>query len=364
MNTECKTMKVVAFPYDMELDSYLRNRQVLKNIDISFLGRPKGWRKKEYNSQLPIINDVEEVFDEVDAIWIVNSYQKLDFRDYIFPVIKAAVDRGKKIILSRSLSKEEQKLLENISLEEFVNFQQKEYSNYLKEDVEKIYEIDVPVIIVTGITENTKKMDLQFKLYNQIKEREYFPYLLTSRHWNLAFKDDNIEEMPRFMFDEKISYKEKIISLNHYIKAIEKLKEPDLFIIGVPGEAINYSNRIIQNLVEVSREIVTAVTPDVSILGTTYQKFDINKLNKIIDDVERFLGMTIDYCYVVNRMINMDKAIEDDCLDFLFLDENYVRKRVLEMETDRVFYLEDSNECEELVNNIFDMLTSSTKRVY
>ena len=63
-------------------------------------------------------------------------------------------------------------------------------------------------------------------------------------------------------------------------------------------------------------------------------------------------------------MINMDKAIEDDCLDFLFLDENYVRKRVLEMETDRVFYLEDSNECEELVNNIFDMLTSSTKRVY
>ena len=150
-------MKVVAFPYDMELDSYLRNRQVLKNIDISFLGRPKGWRKKEYNSQLPIINDVEEVFDEVDAIWIVNSYQKLDFRDYIFPVIKAAVDRGKKIILSRSLSKEEQKLLENISLEKFVNFQQKEYSNYLKEDVEKIYEIDVPVIIVTGITENTKK---------------------------------------------------------------------------------------------------------------------------------------------------------------------------------------------------------------
>lgn len=357
-------MKVLAFPYDMELYPILKNRQLLKDIDIRFLARPKGWRKIENDFQIPVVSEIDDVLDQVDAIWIVNSCQRLDFSENILPIIKKAVNLNKKIIISRDLNERDYALIDEMPDEVFCNIKRKRYNQAVGvQNQEYMYEMVVPVIVIVGITDNTNKMQIQFDLYKRLLSKGFSPCLITSRNWDLEYVGD-IEEMPQFMFSQKIGYKDKIVMFNHYIKKIEKIKKPDLFIIGVPGEAVNYSNRIIQNMGEIAKEIVIAVPPDISILSTTYQKFTYAMLEQIIDEVERKLGIKVDYCNVVNRMIDMNKAVEEEILDFLFLDTKYVEEKVSEMDVNKVYYLENDDECDRITNNIVQLLSSETTKIY
>lgn len=359
-----KSMKVLAFPYDMELYPILKNRQLLKDIDIKFLARPKGWRKKENDFQIPVVNEIDDVLEQVDAIWVVNSCQSLDFCENILPIIKKAVDLNKKIIISRDLKESDYALIDEMSEEAFCNIERKRYNQVSGvQNQEYMYEITVPVVIIVGVTDNTNKMQIQFDLYKRILSQGFSPCLITSRNWNLEYIGD-IEEMPRFMFEQKISYKDKIVEFNHYIKKMEKIKKPDLFIIGVPGEAVNYSNRILQNMGEIAKEIVMAVPPDISILSTTYQKFTYPMLEQIVDEVERKLGIEVDYCNVVNRMIDMDKVVEEEIIDFLFLNTKYVEEKVSEMDVNKVYYLENDDECNRITNDIIRLLSSETTKIY
>lgn len=295
-------MKAAIFPYDCEYEPVCKYAEMLRNIEIEKILSFQGWGMigktvRCSDEELLIEDCMKEIeIDSCDVLWIVESEHKVN-DDYLIQISKKFVATGKDIILSKKLEKNVKDILYKICEEGgrtiYSFWGQK---NEIIDDVEILYDINVPVVAVYGMGEKTNKMEVQLELWKKMKMDGYNVCWISSGYEAAFFGG---EQFPEFMY-ELYSEKKKIIYYNHFLKWIEQKKKPDVFLIGVPGGIMPVSKKQVGYFGISAFEVFNAVIPDFTVFTLYYGDVEEKYLTEVKKLTEYKFNTEVDVFYLSN----------------------------------------------------------------
>ena len=97
-------------------------------------------------------------------------------------------------------------------------------------------------MLVTGISEYTNKFDVQIDLYSRFKKEGYSVGWIGSRKEAVLCGGESI---PEWLYGTQLSFKDKIVYFNHYVKEYIEKNKNEVLIIGIPGEVCINDNYFI-----------------------------------------------------------------------------------------------------------------------
>lgn len=261
-------LRVAIYPYDYEMQPYLRYNSMIKSIKPVILLTPNGWALENgqlcgYKVQTVLSNDD---YQSLDAIWITDSVNHVQDKQ-IYEIAEEFLKHNKQILLSRHIQKEtydDLVQLVNTYSGELVNLLQSEQCINFNTIPAKLYDIYTPIIDIAGIGEKTDKFLLQLAVKDYLERQGYHTILVSSRDNSLYL--DNVYSLPVFM-NGGIPPEYKIILYNHFIKKIEEEEKPEVIIIGIPGEIMPISKVQPGHFGIHAFQILNAVNPDFLIMS-------------------------------------------------------------------------------------------------
>lgn len=295
------SLRVAIFPYDYEMQPYLRYNSMIKNIKTEILLTPNGWALENgqlygYKAQTVLSGDD---YQSVDAIWITDSINNLQDKQ-LYEIAEEFLKHNKKILLSRHIQKETHnnlvqlvnkysgKLVDLLQSEQCINF------NTIPA---KLYDIYTPVIDIAGIGERTDKFLLQLAVKDYLERQGYHVILVSSRDNSMYL--DNVYSLPVFM-NEIIPSEYKIILYNHFIKKIEEEEKPEVIIIGIPGEIMPISKVQLGHFGIRAFQILNAVNPDFLIMSLYGNEISGKYLKELKQIIKYKFAANIDCFYLSN----------------------------------------------------------------
>lgn len=279
-------LRISIYPYDYEMEPYLRYSSMLKSVKPVILLTPNGWASENeqlygYKVQTVLSNDD---FQSLDAIWITDSVNNVQDKQ-IYEIVEEFLRHNKQILLSRHIQKEtydDLVQLVNKYSGKLVNLLQNEQYISFNTIPAKLYDIYTPIIHIAGIGEKTDKFLLQLAVKDYLEKRGYRTTLVSSRDNSMYL--DNVYSLPAFM-NGGIPPEYKIILYNHFVKKIEEEEKPEVIIIGVPGEIMPISKVQPGHFGIHAFQIFNAVNPDfliMSLYGNEITGKYIKELNQIM----------------------------------------------------------------------------------
>lgn len=369
-----KNESVIIFPYDSHFAPILRSKGFIdsyKNIYLSSLlgwglcGKDGGYADAGQDVNIIVENKFEEYFNMVDTIIFVNPDNYIELERTIYPRMISAINAGKNIIclinIDEKLTEIEERCREKNVRLEYYKGNKIAYPSHNSKRREGLLHINIPIISVIGISENTHKFSLQLQLKEHFESMGYKAVLVGSRSYCefLGF-----ESFPSFMSENNISEAEKIYYFNKYIKSIETEKNPDIIIIGVPGGILPYNNLIDNNFGITAFEVFQAVVPDASILSIFHEMYSQEYFEALSQVVKYRFGFEIDAFNIANRQIDwveMENA-KPDRVRYATLSTDFMDMRMAEckMLTDKPLYnVQNEGDALNLAQAIVDKLAGN-----
>ncbi|MDY4115665.1 MAG: TIGR04066 family peptide maturation system protein, partial [Blautia sp.] len=93
-------------------------------------------------------------------------------------------------------------------------------------------------------------------------EQNYKVFQVGTKDYSTLFELDN---WPRFLFSQEISFPKKVFAFNRWIFERVKKLEPDIIILGIPGGIMPINNKICNYFGELALIISKALKIDVNI---------------------------------------------------------------------------------------------------
>ncbi|MBD5170273.1 MAG: TIGR04066 family peptide maturation system protein [Oscillibacter sp.] len=343
-------MKVVVYPFDRDFLPVLKNGDLIKELEIESVVSLKGWgfvnsTVSTYGGRQYVASDsLNAALEGCDCLWLVDSWNQCSFGDYILPAALLAAKKGRKIICTRSLNDAEAAVLREAVTENMVSFSE-QYDPYICHKGEGqglLGTINVPVVTVAGVAENTGKFDTQAALFRYFQQNEYKVCWLSSRREAVLM---GAHALPNFLLKPGLTENEKIIAINKYAMLLERAEKPDIFLVGIPGAIALYSKRYSGDFGLLAQEMIQAVTPDVFVAGSPYftrgEEYSFESLERL---AEQRLGIGIDFHVMSPYMIDSSRSMLEKKAIFLTVDEEWVSQRVSEFNRKNLFYI-DSETC-------------------
>ncbi|WP_251860977.1 TIGR04066 family peptide maturation system protein [Clostridium sp. Marseille-Q2269] len=350
--------KVMLYPYDMESLPIVKYEELITGLNIVSLVSPRGWgltgrEINNDNKSLRISDNFSEKLAECETVWFVDSKNDIDFNKFILPKIEEVNNLRKNIIYTRKFINKEEDVIK-VNVPNYSLFKDNYYDcSYVMS--QQLYDIDVPIIFVSGITEYTDKFDIQLAVGREFTERGYRVSNITSRKIGNLFR---MYSIPDFMFDKTFTETEKILKFNYFVKEIEMLENPDLIILGIPQNILPLSRIFTGDMGVLGFEISQAVLPDCVILSVMYGEYDYETLLRIGKEASVRLGKDIDYYNICNRMIEVEDTEIKRKIQFLTLSNQLVFEKVDYLKNDNIYALNENKEISRLVDNIIKKLST------
>lgn len=352
-------LRVAIYPYDYEMQPYLRYNSMLKDVKLEVLLTPNGWGLE--HGQLcgyKVQTKLSEIdYQSLDAIWITDSVNSLQDKQ-IYEIVEEFLKHNKQIILSRHLQKktyDDLVKLVNKFTGNLVDLLQSE--QYMNVDTipAKLYDIYTPIISVAGIGERTDKFLLQLAVKDYLEKQGYHVILVSSRDNSMYL--DNVYALPVFM-NEVISSEYKIFLYNHFIKKIEEEEKPEVIIIGIPGEIMPISKVQPGHFGIHAFQILNAVNPDfliMSLYGNEISGKYVKELKQIMK--YKFVS-NIDCFYLCNYAQDVFTVNRSRPIEYFLInekDKKHLRDNLkVEVEPEEKIYID--TEIEMLGQYIIDCL--------
>lgn len=260
--------KLTIYPYNHDAKTIIDNRSSLKNYEltsvISLREDANLMRKEDAASSLKYGVDYDSMIDCSDSLLLCDNIQNFGLSIYKKKAEEAVMNH-KEVILSQTLF---QKLELEKSLHDHVHVLRGNFDTGNINDSE-IYDINVPVIGIIGMGENTDKFDIQIAVR---KLFESYGYNVLSFASNPLGAMLGMEILPSELFEKEISFTEKIIKLNHMIYLASEKQRPDIIIIGFPGGALPFNEYEHNYFSEIPTIIANSVQCDIGIFSVYYQR--------------------------------------------------------------------------------------------
>jgi len=302
--------KAIIIPYDNEAYHFIKYNNY--EYHINGLVSPRGWglNKKDCGvaagdqSNGMIVNELNEEFG---TILMVESTMDISFEEYIIPKLKELCCDNKEIVVLRKLSEKENELLTVFSNEHNMTLTYFEKMNFNDTDCEELQSFRVPVIFVTGLMEGVRKFDVQLKLRHEMIEKGVQLSQIGTKSYAEFFGFDSF---PEFMFDQRLSIREKILMFNNFVKTVEFEQNPDAIIIGVPGELMPISNKIVENFGVMNFMVSKAVTPDSVCVVMPYGDYDASNFEELKHSLKYGFSYMVDSFVISNISLDQSESEE------------------------------------------------------
>lgn len=342
-----KLEKLIIYPYDIEVAPILRYPGYLKDFDLKAVVSPFDYDSSDdevefidggKRGSIQVIADFEQALTLCDCVLFADMQLKLDFNKDVYPKIKQAIEKGKNIICTIPL---EGNVIEDIASQckakalafnyfnnTFDRFDFQEYKAAKVTDdqetsgfEEEISDIEVPVVFVMGVTEETNKFDIQLAIGERIRSQGYKVAQVGSRNYCdlLGF-----HSFPQFMYSTELTESLKVVLFNDFIKKVELTEKPDIIIVGVPGGIMPYDNKYTNKFGILAYEICNALEPDFTILSILCENYEEGMLQDMKKTVYYKLGCEVDCFNLANKKINWRESEHSNSFVFTTLAADYV----------------------------------------
>jgi peptide maturation system protein (TIGR04066 family) len=355
--------KILIYPYNKSYEPVVAHQKLIAssiaNIQIESLVSPRGWGLEDdiVDGSYGVIKvscDFEAELDKCTMVWFVEDGNLQLPEDILFDKLHKAIRANKKIIYTRTKNYSQYKQAMTLIPNDIkVNINIHKNSNLLNKAM--CYKINVPVLIVFGLEENTDKFEVQLGLREEFISRGYKVSSISSR------RDSDIlcvHSMPEFMFKNEISEADKIIQYNHYVKEVELDENPEIIIIGIPGGIVPFDSFNHNNYGIMAFEISNAVPCDCAVMCSPYYQFFNGDYSEVHKDMFNKYGFNVEYIHIAPITIDTRTIADNFIRGFLTIKKDFVKNKVRDYNRDDVLYLGDKSGLEIAVDGIINKLNS------
>jgi len=351
--------KMMIYPYSKAYEPYVKSQELLGEYIVTALVSPRGWgyegdvisdnQGKEY----VISAEFSQKLDDCTCVWFVSDGRLELPKELLREKVLEAVKFGKQILYTRygDIYYEEMKKLIPTELYIEISVKQQDLLTLLPD---RIYDIETPVIVVAGMSQDADKLAVQFILKRKFQEKGYATVVISSRRdgdW------DGVYGMPGFVFDHSVSEAEKIIRLNHYVKQIEIREKPNLIIVGVPGAVLPFDGIDHNEFGILTYEISFAVPCDAAVFCMTYNPQFDGDYRQLAKDMENRFGFYVTGIHMASVATDAQDFYSERKLSYVSIDQKVVDRKVSEIHNDTVWNILNEQGAEKAVSRIIDTLS-------
>ena len=269
------SLKAVIYPINKEYVEILKYKEMMEKyeeiIPVCLSGqgiehRDAGELVKGKPLGIEIMADFEICMQDVDDIIFT------EFSDVVFDKMMYSIEHKKNIVCLFELEDEMNRTITGKCIENGVHFKNycDSYAAYDMLKEKKIREMNVPILLICGLSEYTNKFEVQLRVRDEFKKRGYCVSQIGSKKYSRIFEMHNF---PQFMF-QNIPEIDKVYMFNSYVKQIERKEHPDIIIIGVPGGVMPYDMDHPNGFGIVNYLVSNALSVDGTLLCLAYNEYE------------------------------------------------------------------------------------------
>lgn len=314
-------MKLSCFPYTPDIDVMLRHKNMMMDDSIcsiiSFKEDTTQLQELQQKTGILCTDLIEVGLAKADALLLLNNDRKLRWDKY-YKCIDYAVEHNMPVYASQSLITE---IPDDSFKIDLINME-KIYIPQLKYLDERLFTIEIPIVVVMGMGENCGKFECQLELKEQFDERGY------SSRWlgtNALGSRMGMHSLPNFLFDPNISFPRKVLEFNRYVYDFCVAFSPDILVIGIPSGITSIGEKDTNYFAEIPLVIANALHVDYGLLAFYYRT---NVHDEFLDRLKRYCLNQYRICVPIFYMSRQMLVREQDGVKMrqLFLSDEYITK--------------------------------------
>ncbi|WP_294413956.1 TIGR04066 family peptide maturation system protein [uncultured Ruminococcus sp.] len=225
---------------------------------------------KTSEGEITVRKSPAEFEKEVDTLLIPDFYISEKAESALINEISKYMPKVRKVVYYGGFSNKGKQKLIDIAAELSVDFKDlRDYSNSTEVHFNTIIEdIDIPLIAVAGVWENTNKFETALAINRSLKKQGYKVLQVGSRGYADMF---GAVPFPDFMLDPSVSEFDKPLMFSLFLKELVYKEKPDVIIVSIPG-ATQSLNGIFPNRSGVLQFITfQAMTPDYVVMCSMFE---------------------------------------------------------------------------------------------
>lgn len=306
--------KVLVYPFDRKFAPCIRYQTLLEQYEICRIVSPPGWGLSgkdagiiDGGSELGLIiqDNFSEMLNYCDTVFLVDSYNTIDFESLIQPKINEAIKAKKNIVSLIPIVGIDEMHVDKKNYLRTTFCQQKSYTYQNPKELAKIF---TPIIAVIGLASQTNKFNTQLALRKEIQELGYKVSQIGSRRYCEIF---GFHSFPDFIYNASIPETEKVKSFNRFIKEIENQERPDVIILGIPGGIMSFNDQIHFDFGILSFEIFQSIHVDTIVLNLFCEQINQQYLDELNNLCRYRFGTKADCFNLSHQSINWMEMRDD-----------------------------------------------------
>jgi peptide maturation system protein (TIGR04066 family) len=340
---------ILIYPYDSNTTDLLRSESFCERYNNIYLCSLEGWGLEGKNAGeadkghkivgKQVDSSFEQCLEKSSTVVFVESDQKILKGKCIYPQMYKAASERKNIV---------DLLVKNKIEHEITTFCMEcdaRYSRYRGNDIQLkidehikrtgLVDTKVPIIVVAGETANLKKFSVQYGLKAELESKGYNVALIGSKSYCEFLGDTSF---PRFMLKKEIPDTEQVLMFNRFIKKIERDKNPDAIILGIPGGMISCTDRIYGDFGIVAYKVFQAINVDFLIFNVEYENYYPEYFDEMRTFICQKFSCDVDVFNVCNKHIDWEKVetIRPIEVPFLSLSFESINSEIKRMTKDSI----------------------------
>lgn len=323
--------KLMIFPYHPDVECIMKYKDTLDGYTVVGVSSYKEDVRmiRKLNLRAGFTGSGEALLEECDTVLLLDNYRQCREEKYQ-EIARAARQGGKELLVVPTLDKTLNDVIytEDCRLIKKPDFALPELErlDYLGE---KKFVIEVPVISVLGMGKNCNKFENQINLYQTLRERGYRVTWLSSNPLGALWGGYTL---PEFLFDEGLSFKEKVLQFHRFVYKLSLLEQPDVLLIGIPEGISEFQFGEFHHFAEYPLVIGTAVPIDSAVFCTFFiEQPKMDSLSGLADKVRVKFGCPVDAISIGKTMFETEQG--SGRIHYSFLDDSYLKKYYREEET-------------------------------
>lgn len=311
-------LRIAVFPVDEDFLHLPNNNMVQlegREQKITYYLTLGGWNISSLSHRIDAIDKFD--FSRVDVLAIVNSYHFLEHK-VIEDIIRTAAQNDIELYWARDDQDVDRQAIEKMSnkLKVRTSF----ICNKVVADTSTVlHNFDMPIVSIAGVGPYVQKFQVGLKLRNDFGDAGYRTLYISSRREGSLF---GTKIFPEFLFENGMSFSEKIYGINHYVDKLCQEEQPDVVLISIPGETMELSQKHKMDFGYIASIIFFAIKPDVSILNLYNLKYTDEFLEEQKNYCKYRFGIVPDLFYATGMGI-VESSLQEAWIQYYHADKLY-----------------------------------------
>lgn len=312
-------MRYSVFPFTPEIEVLSRHLELLSDNDISnvisFKEDIQQLKSFENRTHIPCTSSVDEGIEQADALVLLDNQQGFTWDKY-YDCIDAAISCSKPIYAGRMLIDNIPDTDRKIHIKRLENIHTL-HNRYVDR---RLFEIETPIIVILGMGENCGKFECQLEFKSLLDSQGHRAEHLSSNPLSALM---GMKSLPDFLFDQDLSFPEKVLELNKYVFDLCSLERPDVLVIEMPSGIMPFTEKDTNYFGEIPLVMSSALPIDYGI-ETFYYRID--NTNSFLQQISQYAlhryQIRVPVFYMSRQM--MVREQEGHKIGQLFLSDKYI----------------------------------------